>query len=224
MRILVAEDEHDLNTIIMQKMQEEGYSVDSCFNGEDALYYLQNAEYDAVIMDVMMPEIDGFEVVKEYRKNGGSAPILFLTAKDSIEDRVHGLDLGANDYLIKPFFFAELVARIRAMTRSNIGSVSNVYTICDLSLDAESKTVIRAGKEINLSAKEYSLLEYMIRNKNKVLSREQIENNLYNFEYEGGTNIVDVYIRYLRRKIDEGFDKKLLHTVRGLGYTLKEEK
>lgn len=223
MRILVAEDERDLNEIIKQKMQEEGYSVDSCFDGEDALYYLRNAEYDAVIMDVMMPKMNGFDAVKEYRNGGGTAPILFLTARDSIEDRVHGLDLGANDYLIKPFSFAELVARIRAMTRSNIGSVSNVYTLCDLSLDAQSKTVTRSGREIHLSAKEYSLLEYMIRNKNKVLSREQIENNLYNFEYEGGTNVVDVYIRYLRRKIDEGFDKKLLHTVRGLGYILREE-
>lgn len=224
MRLLVAEDEEDLNSIIEQKMKEEGYSVDSCYNGEDALYYLQNTEYDAVIMDVMMPKMNGFETVKEYRKSGGKAPILFLTAKDSIEDRVYGLDLGANDYLIKPFFFAELVARIRAMTRTNAGSISNVYTICDLTLDSESKTVERAGKEIKLSAKEYSLLEYMIRNKNKVLSREQIENNLYNYDYEGGTNVVDVYIRYLRKKIDEDFDKKLLHTVRGMGYILKEEK
>lgn len=224
MRILIAEDERDLNAIIEQKMKDEGYSVDTCFDGEDALYYLKSAEYDAVIMDVMMPKIDGFETVRQYRSCGGTAPVLFLTARDSIEDRVHGLDLGANDYLVKPFFFAELIARIRAMVRSNTGSVSNVYTICDLSLDAASKTVMRAGREIRLSAKEYSLLEYMIRNKNKVLSREQIENNLYNFDYEGGTNVIDVYIRYLRKKIDEGFDKKLLHTVRGLGYILKEEK
>lgn len=223
MRILIAEDEKDLNNIIQQKMKEEGYSADSCFDGEDALYYLQNAEYDAVIMDVMMPAMNGFDVVKEYRRGGGKAPVLFLTARDSVEDRVHGLDLGANDYLTKPFSFAELVARIRAMTRNNIGSVSNIYTAGDLSLDSSSKTVTRAGKEIRLSAREFSLLEYMIRNKNKVLSREQIENNLYNFDYEGGTNIVDVYVRYLRKKIDEGFDKKLIHTVRGFGYVLKEE-
>lgn len=223
MRILIAEDERDLNDILQQKMKDEGYSVDACFNGEDALYYLQNAEYDAVIMDVMMPVMNGFDVVKEYRSRGGKAPVLFLTARDSVEDRVRGLDLGANDYLIKPFSFAELIARIRAMTRNNVGSVSNVYTVGDLSLDSSSKTVTRAGKVINLSAREFSLLEYMIRNKNKVLSREQIENNLYNFDYEGGTNVVDVYVRYLRKKIDEGFDNKLIQTVRGFGYALREE-
>lgn len=221
MRILVAEDEADLNGILVQKMQEEGYSVDACFGGEDALCYLKSAQYDAVIMDVMMPKADGFEVVSEYRQSGGRAPILFLTARDSVADRVKGLDLGANDYLIKPFSFAELAARVRALTRANTGSVSNIYTLADLRVDATSKTVVRAGREIRLSAKEYALLEYMIRNKNRVLSREQIENNIYNFDYEGGTNVIDVYISYLRRKIDDGFDQKLLHTIRGLGYVLK---
>ncbi|MGN0521723.1 MAG: response regulator transcription factor [Eubacterium sp.] len=224
MRILIAEDEKDLNAIIKQKMEEEGYSVDACFNGEDALYYLQSAEYDAAIIDVMMPVLDGFEAVRQYRNAHGTAPILFLTARDSVEDKVKGLDLGADDYLTKPFSFAELTARIRAMTRKNTSSSTNVYTIGDLSLDSLSKTVTRAGKEIHLSAREFSLLEYMIRNKNKVLSREQIENNLYNFDYEGGTNVVDVYISYLRRKIDGGFDSKIIHTVRGHGYILKEEK
>ncbi|MCD7723444.1 MAG: response regulator transcription factor [Clostridiales bacterium] len=224
MRILVAEDEKDLNEIIVQKMEEEGYSVDACFDGEDALYYLQSAQYDGVIMDVMMPKADGFEVVSKYRKSGGSAPILFLTARDSVSDKVQGLDLGANDYLTKPFSFAELAARVRAMARANAGNASNIYTLGDLCVDTTAKAVTRAGKEIRLSAKEYALLEYMIRNKNRVLSREQIENNLYNFEYEGGTNVIDVYISYLRRKIDDGFDKKLLHTIRGLGYVLKEEK
>ncbi len=223
MRVLIAEDEKDLNYIIKQKLSEEGYSTDSCFNGEDALYYLNSAEYDAVIMDIMMPLMDGFSVLKEYRAGGGKTPVLFLTARDSVEDRVFGLDLGANDYLTKPFSFAELVARIRAMTRNNIGSVSNVYTVGDLSLDSSSKKVTRAGKEICLSAREFSLLEYMIRNKNKVLSREQIENNLYNFDYEGGTNVIDVYVRYLRKKIDDDFDKKLIHTVRGFGYVLRED-
>lgn len=224
MRILIAEDEKNLNDIIKQKLNEEGYCTDSCFNGEDALYYLQNTQYDAAVMDVMMPIMDGFSVVKEYREHGGAIPVLFLTARDSIEDKVKGLDLGANDYLTKPFSFSELVARIRAMTRTNIGNSSNIYKISDLKLDSSSKIVTRGEKEIHLSAKEFSLLEYMIRNKNKVLSREQIENNLYNFDYEGGTNVIDVYIRYLRKKIDEGFESKLIHTVRGLGYILKEEK
>ncbi|MDD6603294.1 MAG: response regulator transcription factor [Eubacteriales bacterium] len=224
MRILIAEDEKDLNNIIKQNMEEEGYSVDACYNGEDALYYLQNTEYDAAVIDVMMPIMDGFEVVKEYRLGQGKTPILFLTARDSVEDKVKGLDLGADDYLTKPFSFAELTARVRVMTRKKFSNPTNIYTIDDLSLDSNSKTVTRAGKEIRLSAKEFSLLEYMIRNKNKVLSREQIENNLYNFDYEGGTNVVDVYISYLRKKIDEGHSRKIIHTVRGYGYILKEEK
>ncbi|MCM1286022.1 MAG: response regulator transcription factor [Acetobacter sp.] len=220
MRILIAEDETDLNNIIKQKMIEEGFCADSCYDGEDALYYMQNAKYDAVIMDVMMPKMDGFTAVEKYRISGGSAPILFLTAKDSISDKVYGLDLGANDYLTKPFSFDELTARIRALTRINSGNVNNVYTLADLSLDSSSKIVKRGDRVINLSAKEFSLLEYLIRNKEKVLSREQIENNIYNFDYEGGTNVVDVYIRYLRKKIDEDFDVKLIHTVRGIGYVL----
>ena len=224
MRILIAEDEKDLNNIIKQNMEEEGYSVDACYNGEDALYYLQNTEYDAAIIDVMMPIMDGFKAVKEYRLGQGKTPILFLTARDSVEDKVKGLDLGADDYLTKPFSFAELTARVRVMTRKKFSNPTNIYTIDDLSLDSNSKTVTRAGKEIRLSAKEFSLLEYMIRNKNKVLSREQIENNLYNFDYEGGTNVVDVYISYLRKKIDEGHSRKIIHTVRGYGYILKEEK
>lgn len=221
MRILIAEDERTLNDIIKQKMTEEGYCADSCYDGEDALYYLQNAQYDAVIMDVMMPKENGFNVVKKYRESGGTAPILFLTARDSVEDKVMGLDLGANDYLTKPFSFEELTARIRVMTRAGSGNASNVYTIADLSLDSSSKIVKRGEKLINLSAKEFSLLEYLIRNKNKVLSREQIENNIYNFDYEGATNVIDVYIRYLRKKIDEGYDIKLIHTVRGVGYVLR---
>lgn len=224
MRILIAEDEKDLNAIIKKKMESEGYCADSCFDGEDALYYLEQADYDAVIMDVMMPKKDGFQVVKEYRKNGGKAPVLFLTARASVEDRVYGLDLGANDYLVKPFSFAELMARVRAMTRKNSDSVSNIFTLGDLTVDISAKRVTRGNREIRLSSREFALLEYMIKNAGRVLSREQIENNLYNFDYEGGTNVIDVYIRYLRIKIDEGFDDKLIHTVRGSGYVLREEK
>ncbi len=224
MRILIAEDEKDLNAIIKKKMESEGYCADSCFDGEDALYYLEQADYDAVIMDVMMPKKDGFQVVKEYRKNGGKAPVLFLTARASVEDRVYGLDLGANDYLVKPFSFAELMARVRAMTRKNSDSVSNIFTLGDLTVDISAKRVTRGNREIRLSSREFALLEYMIKNAGRVLSREQIENNLYNFDYEGGTNVIDVYIRYLRKKIDEGFDDKLIHTVRGSGYVLREEK
>lgn len=220
MRILVAEDESDLNEIICQKMNEEGFCTDACFNGEDALYYLQSTQYDAAIMDVMMPKLDGFSVVRQYRNSGGITPILFLTAKDSISDKVNGLDIGANDYLTKPFSFDELMARIRVMTRTSKGNLRNIYTAADLILDSQSRTVKRGDIPITLSAKEFSLLEYLIRNKDIVLSREQIENNIYNFDYEGSTNVIDVYIRYLRKKIDEDFDVKLIHTVRGVGYVL----
>lgn len=223
MRILVAEDEKDLNRLISDKLKKDGYAVDSCFDGRDALDYMKSADYDRVIMDVMMPVMDGFETVKRYRAGGGKAPVLFLTARDSIEDRVRGLDIGANDYLVKPFSFRELGARIRVMTRTAAASSADVYTVADLVLDSRSKTARRAGKKLSLSAKEFALLEYMMRNRGRVLSRRQIENNLYNYDYEGGTNVVDVYIRYLRKKVDEGFDKKLIHTVRGAGYVIRED-
>lgn len=151
------------------------------------------------------------------------SPVLFLTARDAVADRVQGLDLGASDYVVKPFSFEELTARIRAMTRKTVAAVVNVYGIADLSMDISAHKVTRAGKEIPLSAKEFSLLEYLLRNKNKVMSREQIENSLYNYDYEGGTNIIDVYIRYLRKKVDADFDQKLIHTVRGRGYVIREE-
>ncbi|MBO5073470.1 MAG: response regulator transcription factor [Eubacterium sp.] len=223
MRVLVAEDEQDLCQIIEKKLTTDGYSVDACLDGEDALYYMQQLEYDAVILDVMMPGLDGFEVLRRYRAGGGMSPVLFLTARDAVADRVQGLDLGASDYVVKPFSFEELTARIRAMTRKTVAAVVNVYGIADLSMDISAHKVTRAGKEIPLSAKEFSLLEYLLRNKNKVMSREQIENSLYNYDYEGGTNIIDVYIRYLRKKIDADFDQKLIHTVRGRGYVIREE-
>jgi Response regulators consisting of a CheY-like receiver domain and a winged-helix DNA-binding domain len=223
MRVLVAEDEQDLCQIIEKKLTDDGYSVDACLDGEDALYYMQQLEYDAVILDVMMPGLDGFEVLRRYRAGGGMSPVLFLTARDAVADRVQGLDLGASDYVVKPFSFEELTARIRAMTRKTVAAVVNVYGIADLSMDISAHKVTRAGKEILLSAKEFSLLEYLLRNKNKVMSREQIENSLYNYDYEGGTNIIDVYIRYLRKKIDADFDQKLIHTVRGRGYVIREE-
>ena len=223
MRLLVVEDEKDLNKIISNKLKIEGYSVDRCFDGEEAEDFLAAAEYDGIIMDIMMPKKDGLAVLNDLRSSGNNVPVLLLTAKDSISDRVTGLDTGANDYLIKPFSFDELSARIRAMLRKNTGASSSVLTALDLTVDTASKKVTRAGKNIDLSAKEYALLEYLIMNKGIVLSREKIENHIWNFDYEGGTNVIDVYISYLRRKIDNGFDKKLIHTVRGNGYVLREE-
>ena len=223
MRILVVEDEKRLNRIISEALEDEGYSVDSCFNGLDALDYAAGADYDVIILDIMMPRMDGLEVVRRLRSGGNSTPVLFLTARDSVADRVTGLESGGDYYLVKPFDFQELMAVVRVMTRKYTGNRSNVYTIADLRLDATAKTVTRAGKNIELTAKEFALLEYMLRNKGVVLSREMIENNLWNYDYEGGTNVVDVYVGYLRKKMDTGFGKKLIHTVWGTGWVLKEE-
>lgn len=222
MRILLAEDEHDLNQIICRKLTSDGYSVDSCYNGSEAIDFLDTVDYDAIILDIMMPKIDGFGVLQHIRNKGKATPILFLTARDSIADKVKGLDSGADDYLVKPFSFEELSARIRAMTRKKFGMINNILRVADLTLDTGSHIVKRGENEITLSSKEYTLLEYLMRNKGIVLSREKIENHIWNFEYDGGTNVVDVYISYLRKKIDEGYPDKLIRTVRGSGYVIKE--
>lgn len=220
MRILLAEDEVDLNRILTRKLSEEGYSVDSCLNGAEALEYLEAAEYDGAVLDVMMPRIDGFSLIGLMRERGIGTPVLFLTARDSVEDRVRGLDNGASDYLVKPFSMEELLARVRALTRKSSGAQSSLLTVGDLRLDLVTHEVSRGGREIRLSAKEFALLAYLMHNQGRVLSREQIEDHIWDFSYEGGTNVVDVYIRYLRRKIDEGFEPKLIQTVRGYGYRL----
>ena len=223
MRLLYAEDEEDLNKVVTKKLTEEGFSVDSCFDGREAIDNVQFTEYDAAILDIMMPHADGFAVLKELRKLKKNTPVLFLTASDSIEDRVTGLDSGANDYLVKPFSFEELLARIRVLTREKHNLTENILSIGDLELNLSSHIVTRGGTEINLTSKEYQLLEYLLYNKEKVLSREKIENHIWNYDYEGGTNVIDVYIRYLRKKIDDGFPTKLIHTVRGAGYVIREE-
>jgi len=224
MRILVVEDERDLNSILAKKLTLEGYSVDCCFDGETAQDYLEFGEYDAVILDIMLPIIGGLEVLKRLRERNNSTPVLLLTARNSIEDRVKGLDSGADDYLVKPFAFAELLARIRVMTRKNSGNATNVFTIADLTVNCDSHTVMRDGQIIPMSYKEFAVLEFLIRNKGIVLQREQIERHIWNYDYEGCSNVIDVYIRYLRRKIDDSFDVKLIHTVRGVGYVLREER
>lgn len=222
MRILVAEDEHDLNEIIVKKLVEEGYSVDACYDGAQAIDILSYTEYDAILLDIMMPKADGFQVLTALRASGKETPVLFLTARDAIEDRVRGLDSGACDYLVKPFSLEELAARVRAALRTAHGKSTNILTVGDLMLDSGTKSVTRGGRSIELSAKEYALLEYLMLNQGIVLSREKIENHIWNFDYEGGTNVVDVYISYLRKKIDEGQEMRLIHTVRGRGYVLRE--
>lgn len=221
MRLLVVEDERSLNRITVKRLQAANYTVDACYNGKEALDYIEGAEYDAVIMDIMMPVMDGVEVLKQMRNKGIQTPVLLLTAKDSIADRVAGLDAGADDYLVKPFAFEELLARIRVMLRKTAPKKSNLYKLADLKVDMESHEVERAGQKIELSAKEFSILLYLIHNQGIVLSREKIEQHIWNYDYEGGSNVVDVYIRYLRKKIDEKFSPKLIHTVRGAGYVLK---
>lgn len=223
MRILVVEDEKHLNRIISEAMCDEGYSVDSCFNGADALDYALACDYDVIILDIMLPKMDGLELVRRLRAHGKQTPVLFLTARDSVRDRVEGLESGGDYYLTKPFDFRELVAVVHVMTRKYTGNRSNIYSIADLTLDTASKSVVRAGKSIELTQKEFALLEYMLRNRGVVLSREMIENNLWNYDYEGGTNVVDVYVGYLRKKMDTGFSKKLIHTVWGTGWVLRED-
>ena len=221
MRLLVVEDEKKLNDLITKKLEKEYYGVDSCFDGEEAIRYVEGTVYDAIILDIMLPKLDGFEVIKRIRAKKNKVPILLLTARDNIDDKVKGLDYGADDYLVKPFIFEELMARIRVLLRRNSGNADNVVTIANLKVDLDAKTVFRDGVLIKLSGREYSILEYLIRNKGKILPRERIEDHIWNYEYEGGTNVIDVYIRYLRKKIDDSYTPKLIHTIRGLGYVLR---
>lgn len=223
MKLLVAEDEKSLNKTISERLTKLGYTVDSCYDGEDALYYIENTNYDGIILDVMMPKINGFDVLRTVRSKKILTPVLLLTAKDSDEDIITGLDTGANDYLTKPFSFGVLCARIRAMLRIKENISGNILEIDDLTLDTAARTVKRNGNVIELSSKEYSILEYLMRNKGIVVSKEKIEDNIQNYEYEGSSDIVKVYIHHLRRKIDDNYGKKLLHTVKNAGYVIRED-
>lgn len=224
MRILVVEDAKDLNRLIVKVLVKNGYSVDGCFNGEEALEYLAGAEYDAMLLDVMMPKLDGFSLLERLRNAGNEIPVLVLTAKDAISDRVKGLDLGADDYLIKPFDFDELLARIRNMNRKRSGRRSNVFQLADLKVDIQARTAARGDQEISLLPKEFTILEYLIRNQGIVVSREQLEDRIWNYEYVGSSNNIDGYMSRLRKKIDGEGMVKLLHTIRGVGWVLREEK
>ena len=223
MKILVVEDEKDLNNIITKHLKKNNFSVDSVFNGEEALEYLEYGAYDLIVLDIMLPKINGYEVVKKLRENKNETAVLMLTARDSIEDKIKGLDLGADDYLIKPFDFGELLARIRALVRRKYGNTSNTMEIDDLCIDIAKKTVVRGGKNIELTGKEYEVLEYLIQNKGHVLSRDKIRDSVWDYGYEGESNIIDVLIKNIRKKIDIGNSKPLIHTKRGLGYVLKED-
>ncbi|WP_314396554.1 response regulator transcription factor [Leptotrichia shahii] len=223
MKILLAEDEVDLNNVVTRYLKKNGYSVDSVLDGEEALDYLEYGEYDLVILDIMMPKVDGFEVIKKLRNKGNHTSVLMLTARDSADDKVKGLDLGADDYIVKPFDFNELMARIRAVVRRKYGNSSNRLVIGDLILDTSEKSVTRAGKQIELTGKEYEVLEYLMQSKNRILSREQIKEHVWDFDYEGDSNIIDVLIKNIRKKIDIEAGKQIIYTKRGLGYVIKED-
>ena len=221
MKILVVEDEKDMNHIIQKELESEGYLVDVCFDGESALDFLEFEEYDGVILDVMLPKMNGFETLKKARSRGVQTPVLFLSARSRVDDIVEGLDIGADDYLVKPFVFQELSARVRAMTRKKAGVRENIYRCGELTVDCNEHTVKRAEKLIALSPKEFSVLLYLIRNQNIVVSREQIEANIWDMDHDSYSNVIDVYIRYLRKKIDDPYETKLIHTIRGVGYVLR---
>ena len=223
MKILLAEDEVDLNNVVTRYLKKNGYSVDSVLDGEEALDYLKYSEYDLVILDIMMPKVDGFEVIKKLRDKGNHTSVLMLTARDSADDKVKGLDLGADDYIVKPFDFNELMARIRAVVRRKYGNSSNKLVIGDLILDISEKSVTRAGKQIELTGKEYEVLEYLMQSKNRILSRDQIKEHVWDFDYEGDSNIIDVLIKNIRKKIDIEDGKQIIYTKRGLGYVIKED-
>ena len=223
MKILLAEDEIDLNNVITRYLKKNGYSVDSVLDGEEALGYLEYGEYDLVILDIMMPKVNGFEVIKKLRDKGNHTSVLMLTARDSADDKVKGLDLGADDYIVKPFDFNELMARIRAVVRRKYGNSSNRLVIEDLILDTSEKSVTRAGKQIELTGKEYEVLEYLMQSKNRILSRDQIKEHVWDFDYEGDSNIIDVLIKNIRKKIDIETGKQIIYTKRGLGYVIKED-
>lgn len=223
MRLLVAEDEKNLNKTITERLKKQGYTVDNCFDGEEALYYIENTRYDGIVLDIMMPKMNGLEVLAAVRKRKIMTPVLILTARDSDEDVVNGLDTGANDYLTKPFSFEILCARIRAMLRVREKVSGRVLEIADLKLDTVSRTVRRGEDIIELSSKEYSVLEYLMRNKGIILSKEKIEENIQGYDYEGTSDVVKVYIHHLRKKIDGKYARKLLHTVKNVGYVIKED-
>lgn len=223
MRILVVEDDSALRNILQKRLTAEGYAVDACANGPDGLAYALATSYDGIVLDIMLPGMDGLTVLKRLRDKHCESGVLLLTAKDTVTDRVQGLDYGADDYLTKPFAFDELLARLRALLRKHTGTRSPKLTEADLVMDTAAHLVTRADKPISLTAKEYALLEYLLRNAGQVLTRDQIVDHVWNYEYQFETNLVDVYVRYLRKKIDDSSAEKLIHTVRGFGYMLKAE-
>lgn len=224
MRILVVEDEKKLATYIKKGLEESHFAVDVSYDGEEGLFMLDTNEYDLVILDIMLPKKNGFEILKEARNNGKDMPILLLTARDAVEDKAHGLDLGADDYLVKPFSFIELMARVRALIRRGKVRYQTRLTVADLSLDLAAHRLYRNGQPIDLTNKEFALLEFFMRNLNTVLTRTQIAEHVWDYNFDSLTNVIDVFVNRLRNKIDKDRAHKLIHTIKGVGYIMKDEK
>jgi DNA-binding response OmpR family regulator len=222
LRILIVEDEETLANLIKGGLEDESYSVDVAYDGEEGLFLAENEPFDIIILDIMLPKLNGIELLKKLRKKNISTPVLMLTAKSEIEDKVLGLNSGADDYLTKPFSFDELLARIKAILRRHFNVVDNILKIDDLEINLSTHEVKRGGILVELTAKEYALLEYLALNRNKLLTRTDITEHIYNYDFDLDSNVVDVMITRIRKKIDKGFDKKLIQTVRGSGYMLKE--
>lgn len=223
MKVLVVEDEERVAQFIQKGLKEEGHAVDVSYDGEDGGFLAEVNDYDLIILDLMLPKKNGLQVCKEIRERGVATPVLMLTARDSVEDKVRGLDAGADDYLAKPFAFEELLARVRALLRRQSETKTPTLKIADLELDPMSRQVTRSGKRIRLTTKEYALLEYLMRNPRKVLSRTLIGEHVWDMNFDPESNVIDVYVSHLRAKVDKGFDVALIHTLRGQGYILTDE-
>jgi heavy metal response regulator len=224
MRILLVEDDIGASRFIRKGLQEEGNTVDVAFDGEEGLHLATSQTYDLIILDIMLPEISGFALLKDARKKGVMIPVIFLTARDEKKNVVHGLELGADDYLIKPFSFPELLARIKAVLRRGQKDIAlSKLTVADLTLSIMNRTARRAGREIELSTKEFTLLEYLMRNAGQILTRTMILEQVWGYDFDTSSNIIDVHINRLRMKIDKDFPAKLIHTIKGVGYVLKDQ-
>lgn len=223
MRLLVVEDEKKVSSFIKKGLEEEGYAVDLAFDGRTGLQMAMERVHDLIVLDINLPGMNGLSILHELRRSKVQTPVLLLTVRANIEDRVLGLDSGADDYLTKPFAFDELVARIRALLRRQTGPSQPVLQFADLQLDPAHRTVFRGGRKIELTAKEFALLDYFMRNPDRVLTRTRIAEHVWDYDFDSATNVIDVYVNYLRKKIDTEGSKRLIHTVRGAGYVLKEE-
>jgi DNA-binding response OmpR family regulator len=223
MKILIIEDEKGLARLIKKGLEENFFTVDMSFDGVEGMHMAETWPYDAILLDIMLPGIDGFEILQSLRDRKNDVPVLIITARGEIEERIRGLNLGADDYIPKPFDFSELIARLRTVIRRSKGKPSPLLSIDDLAIDLNARTVTRAGQAISLSAREFTLLEYLALNSGRVVSRTELIDHIYGTDTEWDSNVIDVYINYLRNKIDKGFGRALIHTMRGVGYILKEE-